>query len=251
MKGKSLKSILLGAVAALLGIAIVVTGIHLGMTIANGLAAVKGSNEEYELYFTADAVIQDEDYHIVLRGNNGEFCVDANNMKDILGGTYASTEGQGWTFFFADSLGSNIRSHFDQNTKQHSFLYPLDMGSRGSGVIQLKASDTAFQQKSPEWKDIPTFSGSVNLGVITADMRLICKADGTFSCFSSNFGQYIPEITGTYEFSGDDLTFTAEGETYAASLTDGLYVVTVPISLPVMGVSGIPGELVQDVLLVN
>ena len=77
-------------------------------------------------------------------------------------------------------------------------------------------------------------------------MRLICRADGSFSFFSTNFGQYIPATDGTYTEQDGGWIFTVGEETYPSENQDGLQAVSLPVSLPVMGVSGIPTLMVQD-----
>ena len=138
-----------------------------------------------------------------------------------------------------------------ESEKAHQFIYPLDLGSRGAGNILLTSEDKSFKAADEPWDDIPTFTGTADLNVITAEMRLICKADNSFDFFSTNFGQYIPALNGTYDCTDGKYVFHIEGAEYAAELKDGMYSVSMPVSLPVMGVTGIPTEMVQDILTIN
>ena len=252
MKNLSLKNKILAVIAALLCIVILAALIHMITTISNANKASGGDDlSAYDVIFSGTTHILDEDYDVILKGKDGTFSLDANNMKGVMDGTYSFTDGQGWTFVFDDNLGLNVRSHYNSSEKQHEMIYALDLGSRGSGNILLVREDKQFAAAESPWLDIPTFTGTANLGVITAEMRLICKEDNTFNFFSTNFGQYIPSLNGTYIYSDGKYIFTVEGEEYTAEKKDGLYTVSLPVSLPVMGVSGIPAEMVQDVLSVD
>ena len=209
------------------------------------------SSADSDVVFSGKINLLEEDYDILLKGKGGAFTVDANNMKGIMDGTYTFTDGQGWTFVFNDNLGFNVRSQYNQTEKAHQFIYPLDLGSRGSGNILLVKEDKSFKAPQEPWVEIPTFTGTADLGVIAAEMRLICKADDSFDFFSTNFGQYIPALNGTYEFVDGTYLFHVEGEDYTAEQKEGLYAVSLPVSLPVMGVTGLPTEMVQDVLSID
>ena len=252
MKKLSLKNKILTICAILLCAVILASLIHMIVTINNGTKTGSGEDlSSFDVVFSGTTHILDEDYDVVLKGKEGAFTLDANNLKGVMDGTYSFTDGQGWTFIFNDSLGLNVRSHYNNDKKQHELIYALDLGSRGAGNIQLVSEAKKFAAADSPWADIPTFTGLANLGVITAEMRLICKADNTFDFFSTNFGQYIPALTGTYVFADSTYTFNVGDEEYVAELNDGLYSVSLPVSLPVMGVSGIPAEMIQDVLVVE
>ena len=252
MEKMTLKNKILSVIAILLCLVIIGALVQMISTIAN---ANKSSSDEdlsgFDVVFNGKTNILGEDYDIVLKGKDGSFSVDANNMKNIMDGTYSFTEGQGWTFVFDDNLGLNVRSHYKESEKTHQFIYPLDLGSRGAGNILLTSEDKSFKAADEPRDDIPTFTGTADLNVITAEMRLICKADNSFDFFSTNFGQYIPALNGTYDCTDGKYVFHIEGAEYTAELKDGMYSVSMPVSLPVMGVTGIPTEMVQDILTIN
>ena len=58
-------------------------------------------------------------------------------------------------------------------------------------------------------------------------------------------------MNGTYDCTDGKYVFHIEGAEYTAELKDGMYSVSMPVSLPVMGVTGIPTEMVQDILTIN
>ena len=68
---------------------------------------------------------------------------------------------------------------------------------------------------------------------------------------STNFGQYIPSLEGTYTEKEGKYVFTIGEEEIETVLQDGLLTATLPVSLPVMGVTGIPTLMVQDILSVG
>ncbi len=252
MKNLSFTSKILSLVAAILCLVIIGTGVHMAAAIRNGTSdsTLKDAGD-YDVVFTGSINLNDEDYDIVLKGKDGSFTVDANNMKNVIDGNYVFTDGQGWTLLFNDALGMNIRTHYDSADKAHKFIYALDLGSRGAGNLELSKEDKSFSPASDSWNDIPTFTGTADLGVIAAEMRLICKADGSFHFFSTNFGQYIPSLEGTYAEKEGKYVFTIGEEEIETVLQDGLLTATLPVSLPVMGVTGIPTLMVQDILSVG
>lgn len=252
MKKLSLRNRILSVIALLLCIVIIGATVHLITTVTSANKRSAGEDlSDFDVVFSGKINLLEEDYDILLKGKGGAFTVDANNMKGIMDGTYTFTDGQGWTFVFNDNLGFNVRSQYNQTEKAHQFIYPLDLGSRGSGNILLVKEDKSFKAPQEPWVEIPTFTGTADLGVIAAEMRLICKADDSFDFFSTNFGQYIPALNGTYEFVDGTYLFHVEGEDYTAEQKEGLYAVSLPVSLPVMGVTGLPTEMVQDVLSID
>ena len=138
MKKLSLRNRILSVIALLLCIVIIGATVHLITTVTSANKSSAGEDlSDFDVVFSGKINLLEEDYDILLKGKGGAFTVDANNMKGIMDGTYTFTDGQGWTFVFNDNLGFNVRSQYNQTEKAHQFIYPLDLGSRGSGNILL------------------------------------------------------------------------------------------------------------------
>ena len=254
MKSLSIKSKILAAVAVVLCLVIVAASVQMAVAITGANHSDYTPPDDdlstYDVVFSGNITLLEEPYDVTLKGKDGEFTVDANMMKDIIGGTYTFTEGQGWTFAFNDSLGTNIRSQYDKVSKTHSFVYSLDLGARSVGNIMFSNEDADFVASDTPWEDIPTFSGTADFGGISATMKMVCKADGTFNLFSTDLGQYVSAQAGTYEFKDGIYVFrvTDSDKEYVSELKDGIQVVTVLLDLPVMGLSEIPTEITQTIL---
>lgn len=235
MKNLSLKGKTLAAVAAVLCVVILVATVQMIVAIVgannpnNAVSSDDPSN--YDVVFTGNITLLEEPYEITLKGKDGKFTVDANTMKGVMSGTYTFTEGQGWTFAFNDSLGTNVRSQYDKSAKTHNFIYSLNLGSRGTGNIELSNEDAGFAASDTPWNDIPAFSGTASWfgGTLSADAVCSCDADGNFKIFCT--GDEITEIVGTYAVSGNTYTFTTdEGAVYESHIDDSTGLPTFTIS---------------------
>lgn len=236
MKNLSLKNKILAVIAVLLCIVIIGAVVHLITTIQTANKAAAGEDlSSYDVVFTGNINIYDEEYDIVLKGKNGQFNVDAGNLKNVMDGKYTFTDGQGWTFVFNDSLGTNVRSQYDQAEKVHRFIYSLNLGSRGTGNVLLANEDKSFKAAETSWQDIPAFTGNAAWfgGVLNATTICACDADGNFKIFCT--GGEIDVIKGSYELSGDNYVFTAEnGTVYTTEIApdSGLPSFTVAVHRP-------------------
>lgn len=236
MKNKSLTQWILIGIICVICAAIVGTGIHLAVVLT-GIHAGSGAVDmsAYDIVFSGNINLLGEDYDVTLMGKDGSFTVDAGTIQNVVEGSYTFTEGQGWTFVFADTLTTNVRSQYDANAGQHSFVYTLNLGSRGEGNLQLICKDKQFVPASQPWDDIPAFSGTGAWfgGVVTAPIVCSCNADGQFTIFGT--GGEINVICGSYTQSGNDYTFTTEsGEVYhsVVDAESGLPSITVSIHRP-------------------
>lgn len=236
MKNKSLtQRILIGIICVICAV-IIGTGIHLAVVLT-GIHAGSGNEDmsAYDVVFSGNINLLGEDYDVALKGKDGSFTVDAGTIQNVAEGTYTFTEGQGWTFVFADDLTTNVRSQYDADAGQHSFVYALNLGSRGEGNLRLVHKDKQFVPASQPWNDIPAFSGTGAWfgGVVTAPIVCSCDAEGHFSIFGT--GDEINVIRGSYTQSGSDYTLTTEsGEVYhsVVDAESGLPSITVPIHRP-------------------
>ena len=135
---------------------------------------------------------------------------------------------------------------YDKDSGNFSFIYSLDMGSRGAGNLKFVYEDKDFNAANESWKQIPSFSGTAYWfgGVLSATTMVSCDANGNFRIFCT--GGEIDEISGTYRESDDGYLFTAEnGTEYAATLNgDGLYEMTVGVYRPALAAYGAANSLV-------
>ena len=242
MKKLSLTSKILAGIAAILIIAIICLAVHITITVMNSSKSSGAENlDDYDVVFTCETTILDEDYNIVLKGKNEKFSMDVGNLKGVMDGTYFFTEGQGWTFVFNDNLGFNVRSQYNKEEKAHEFIYPLDLGSRGQSNISLINSDDKFTAAEKPWDDIPMFSGTASWfnGVLTDKVMCICDAEGNFRIFGTEFD--FTKILGTYEIADGEYVFTCEDGSVITSETDektGLPGMWVTIHFPTLEAYG-------------
>lgn len=199
--------------------------------------------ENYEFKFEGSIILYDEEYEVCLHGNDGTFSLDANNITDATKGVYTFTEGQGWTFTFDDSAHTVVRSQYDKGTRMHSFVYTLNLGSRGSGNIRLSYVQESFEANDPAWADIPSFSGKASWfgGIVSVDLLISCDDSGNFSVVNSSGEIHIDEVTGTYVYENDCYVFTQDDGTVYTSVLDSntnLYRVTITIHNPTLDAYG-------------
>ena len=209
MKKQSLTSKILAVIAFLLILVVICLAVHITITVMNAGKSAGGENlEDYDVVFTCDTTILDENYEIMLKGKDGKFSLDVGNLKGVMDGTYSFTEGQGWAFAFDDNLKFNVRSQYNKETKTHEFLYPLDLGSRGQSNIRLVRQDEKFSAAEKAWDDIPMFSGIASWfnGVVTDKVTCICDAEGNFRIFGTEFD--LSQISGTYAIADGAYSFT-------------------------------------------
>lgn len=262
MKSLSLKNKIMAALAIALCAVIVGFLIYTAVVIVNGVKpkapAVIGDDTVYDVNFGGNISLLGIDYEVALQGNDGEFTVNAGRISDVTGGTYTFTEGQGWTFSFADASNTVVRSQFDDASKTFSFVYHLDLGSRGAGNLRFSFTDEDFAVDGEPWADIPSFGGTAAWfgGVVTAEISCSCDADGNFRIFEA--AGAITEISGTYALEGDSYVFTAaDGTVYTATVNaDGLYEMTVSVYRPALAsygdaVARVPVVMTQIVLTVD
>ena len=245
MKNLSLKGKVLAAAAAALCVVILAASIQMIVTIvgANKPNNTASSDDlsAYDVVFAGNITLLEEPYNVTLKGKDGKFTVDANTIKGVMSGTYTFTEGQGWTFAFNDSLGTNVRSQYDKSAEAHSFIYSLNLGSRGTGNIEFSNEDAGFAASDTPWDNIPAFSGTASWfgGTLSADAVCSCDADGNFKIFCT--GGEVNEIAGAYTVSGNTYTFTTdEGEVYESYIDDstGLPTFTVSVHRPTLAAYG-------------
>lgn len=242
MKSLSLKNKIMAVLAIALCAVIVGFLIYTAVVIVNGVkpkAPVTGGDDTvYDVNFGGNISLLGVDYEVALQGNDGEFTVNAGRISDVTGGTYTFTEGQGYTFTFSDSSGTIVRSQYDADTKSFSFIYHLDMGSRGAGNLLLSCTDEDFVQQGEPWADIPSFQG---VGFAGITVVVSCDAENNFRIFATAASPApVTEVTGSYEFKdGAYVLTTSEGAVYTSVLNaDGLHeFVDVPIYVPAISTS--------------
>lgn len=244
MKNLSLSGKIRLILTGLLCLVIVVALGHMTVVMV-GAFSPKAAEEEdlsqYEMVFTGNITIFDEPYEVLLKGKDGSFTMDANTLKGIMSGSYTFTEGQGWTFTFRDNNSTIVRSQYDKDSKSHSFIYALDMGSRGTGNIRLTNPDQGFNPAAAPWDDIPFFSGTAGWfgGTLSATAVASCDEAGNFRIFCT--GDEINEITGTYVLTDGNYVFTTEDGTVYTSRPDpdsGLPVLEVNVHRPALEAYG-------------
>ncbi len=205
----------------------------------------------YEFNFEGEITLNEIFYTVTIQGEDGNFELKANALPPVKG-TYTKTEGQGYTLSFQDSLATDVRTQYDRNNKEFYFIYNLDLGTaRGNGNIRFTYKDESFVPAEEAWEDIPSFTGTVRL-VVSATMQVVCKGDGTFRLFSTDFADYIPELTGTYEYKDGSYIFTAEGVEYVSVLNEetGLHEIGLPAGMPAFNFYA-TANLTQVVLTVD
>lgn len=263
MKSLSLKNKIMAALAIALCAVIVGFLIYTAVVIVNGVkpkapAVIGDDGTEYDVNFSGGISLLGVDYDVELQGNDGEFTVNAGRISDVTGGTYTFTEGQGWTFSFADASNTVVRSQFDDASKTFSFVYHLDLGSRGAGNLRFSFTDEDFTVDGEPWADIPSFGGTAAWfgGVVTEEISCSCDADGNFRIFEASGA--ITEIVGTYELTGGVYVFTAaDGTVYTSAVNaDDLHEMTVSVYRPALASCGdavarVPVVMTQIVLTVD
>lgn len=217
-------------------------------------------NTEYEFTFMGHITLYDEEYDVQLKGKDEKFSVDANKIKDVTGGSYIFTQGQGWTFSFEDSSNTVVRSIYDKDNKTFSFIYTLDLGSRGKGNLRFSYTVDSFDAAAETWSDIPSFGGTAAWfgGVLKAQMLIACDANNNFNVVSTDLtaGEY-DAISGTYAYEGGKYLFTLTDGSVIASETDeetGLQFVAMTIhrsTLDAYGAGYASVKLMQVVLTVD
>lgn len=252
IKSLSLRDKVLAALAAALTLVIVAFLIYSFVALGIGLAPAKSAepvdDADYEFVFGGSITIYEEEYDVRLKGKDNKFTVDANKIKNVTGGTYTFTEGQGWTLSFDDNNGTVVRTQYDKASKTFGFVYALDLGSRGAGNLRFTYAVDSFDAAAEPWQDIPSFSGTAGWfgGTLKATTVLSCDADGNFRIFCP--GGEINVITGTYAFAGDTYVFTCEdGKVYTAvkEPDTGLYAVTVDVWRPALEAYGAAAATVK------
>lgn len=241
MRSLSLKHKILAVIAAALCAVIVGYVIYTVVVIVNGLKPAAPSLEEpgvvHDVSFQGNITLLGVDYEVALNGDEGAFSVDAGRIQDVVSGTYTFTDGQGWTFVFADASSTVVRSQFDTATKTFSFVYHLDLGSRGAGNLRFSFVDEDFTVDGKPWADIPSFSGTAVYfgGAVQTECSLSCDAEGNFTLFSApTAAAAITTIQGTYEFTDGVYVFTtSDGTVYTtAPNADGLQEFSVQVYCP-------------------
>lgn len=223
MKNLSLKNKILSVIAAALVLVILIFAIWSIVAYAVGSRPDKFEYGEddtvYEFTFTGGITLLDVDYEVKLNGSDGNFSLDANTIKGVTSGTYTYTEGQGWTFTFNDAGGTIVRSQFDAETKAHSFIYHLDLGSRGAGNLRLSYEDEDFVRQGEPWADIPSFSG---VGMAGITVVVSCDTDNNFRIFATPASPApVTEISGTYEYKDGHYVLTAtDGTVYTSTVNE-------------------------------
>lgn len=215
---------------------------------------------EYDFTFTGFITLgnpeTDSDilYNLVMTGKDGVFKLSPNALTPIRG-VYTFTAGQGYTFSFNDANGTDVRTRWDSAKKEHHFIYTLDLGeARGSGNVKLTYQDNSFTQVGDPWSAIPSFVGICNAGFIQAEIKVVCKANGTWNSFSTNFGTYVTQMTGSYTFENDSYTFVTSdnSKTFSSTINeDGLHVISVPVDIPALAayVPSIPDAVCTEIVL--
>lgn len=241
MKSLSLKNKILTGIALALAAVILIFLVYTIVVVALGQRPASdelegGSTEvPHDLVFSGEITLLDVDYDVRLNGDDGAFSLDANTIEGVATGTYTFTEGQGYTFTFADASGTIVRTQYDANSKAFSFIYHLDMGSRGNGNLRLSYTDEDFVQQGEPWADIPSFQG---VGFAGITVVISCDAENNFRIFATAASPApVTEITGTYEFKDGAYVLTAaDGTVYTSVVNaDGLYeFVDMPIYVPAM-----------------
>lgn len=239
----TLKQKICSGVACALGATIVGFGVASGVTMYNAFKPAVIEQEDmskYELVFSGKINLLDTDYDIVLKGKDQKFSVDANTIHGVMDGTYTYTEGQGWTFTFDDAAGTIVRSMYDKTSGAFSFIYSLDMGSRGAGNIRLSYEKKDFNAAAECWADIPSFAGTAVFFGIQAPVTALCDADGNFKIFGTGTVVTLDEIVGTYEYKNDSYIFTAEDGTVYTTEKDenGLHTFTYKAHTPQLDAYG-------------
>ena len=242
MKNMSLLQKILAIFACCLCVVIIAVGVHGVMAYIQGTAPVGGPDEnDYEFVFIGNITLLEQDYTVHLKGKDGVFQLDAGNIKNVMDGKYTFTEGQGWTLTFNDNMGTVVRSMYDKNEKSSSFIYALNLGSRGEGNLRFICEDPSFKADAVCWEPIPSFNGTATWfgGVLSAAAVTSCDADGNFRIFCT--GGEVTEIIGTYELVDDAYIFTsADGATYTAQKdpATGLYTFTATVFRPALASYG-------------
>lgn len=260
LKSLSLRDKILAALAAALSLVIVAFLIYSFVALGIGLAPAKSAepvdDTAYEFVFDGKITIYEEEYDVRLKGKDNKFTVDANKIKNVTGGTYTFTEGQGWTFSFDDANGTVVRTQYDKTAKTFGFVYALDMGSRGAGNLRLSYAVESFAAAAVPWNDVPSFAGTAGWfgGTLTAKTVLTCDAEDNFKIFCP--GGEINVITGKYKSEGGNYVFTCEDGTVYTAVKNaaGLYAVTVDVYRPALAAYGAAEatvELTQVVLTVD
>lgn len=244
MKNLTVKGKVLSCIGLLLTVILVAALIQM-LTVIRSMGNTSATAQEdlstYDIVFTGNITLLDEPYEVVLKGKDGAFRVDANSLKNIMDGTYTFTENQGYTFVFQDSFGTNVRSQYNTSEKEHSFLYTLDLGSRGAGTLRLSRPDPDFTASAEPWNDIPAFAGTPTWfgGVLSAPAICSCDAEGNFKIFCT--GGEINVISGTYTVDGNTYTLTTEdGRVVTSAIDDetGLPSFTITVHRPALEAYG-------------
>ena len=259
MKKCSLLQKILAVIACCLCVAIIGVGAHAINTYIQGTAPVGLEDDsQYEFVFKGSITLLEQEYDVNLKGKDGSFKMDAGTIKKVMDGKYTFTEGQGWTFTFNDSLGTVVRSQYDKAAKASSFIYSLNLGSRGTGNLRLTCEDPNFKAAATPWKDIPSFSGTATWfgGGLSAAAVTSFDAEGNFRIFCT--GGEVTEITGTYALvDGAYVLTSVDGEVYTAQKdpATGLYTFTATVFRPALATYGpiANSEIVftQTVLMVD
>ncbi|MDR1532322.1 MAG: hypothetical protein LBS62_09085 [Clostridiales bacterium] len=194
----------------------------------------------YAFSFTGNITINDIFYDVVLNGEEGgTFELLAGNIPPTRG-TYEFTAGKGYLFKFEDSKENEMITEYDPAAKYFSFVYPLDLGPRGKGNVNLGCKDETFTPDNEGWTfELPVFTGQAVFGngILTVNLELQCKSDGTFVVH--NDSSYAQQIDGTYTCANDIYSFTVsedfqfesyyDEETGSRSVTFDIAVNNVPV----------------------
>lgn len=210
---------------------------------------------EYEFSFCGAVTINEIDYDVVMNGKDGAFDLKPNNLPSFKG-SYEFTAGKGYTFFFEDANGTEVRTQYDTTSQEFSFVYILDLGTaRGSGNVRLTCRDTDFVPQGEAWADIPMFNGKTQLVInghtLNGAMQVICKADGSFHMFSTDL-TFIDEAFGTYEYRDGVYVFSINDVEYESvyNAETGLHEIELPTSVVAYNAFS-TAQLLQVILTVD
>lgn len=239
----SLKKWILSGLSVALGIVILVFLIYTIVVVVNkdkSSDTLDTTPTDYEFTFEGNITLNEIAYDVVLNGKDGEFDLVANKLPPITG-TYAFTQGKGYTFYFDDANGTETRTQYDTSAKEFTIIYTLDLGTaRGSGNVKLTWKNADFTLEGEAWGAIPSFAGSGQIGFISPNMKMVCKADDTFRLFSTDFAAYVTEITGTYTYENGAYVFIVGENRYTSVLNSetGLHEVSIPAEIPAQNWKG-------------
>jgi hypothetical protein len=179
-----------------------------------------GANDSSAFSFTGSVELNGVGYDVTMSGeSDGSFTLSPGNIPPI-NGTYEFTEGKGYLFKFGDSVESEILTYYDEESKEFSIIYPLNLGPRGNGNVKLSCKDESFEYDNIGWEyALPVFVGEANFfDILIVNLQLQCKSDGTFKVH--NDSSYAQQMEGNYTFSDDVYSFTVSESNKFESVYD-------------------------------